>query len=109
VELGSWTSPGDFGGERGALTPAWWGTNNTQFGLLKVWRVNRQSAYIDGVYLSPVTLADLHLGGSASIVVRIGVKPDARNVGGINLFGREFGNYPQDIVMRQRFRRSGRG
>jgi predicted transcriptional regulator len=109
VELGSWTSPGDFGGERGALTPTWWGANNTQFGLLKVWRVNRQSAFIDGVYLSPVTLADLHLEGASSITVRIGVKADAHNVGGINLFGREFGNYPQDIVMRQRFRRSGRG
>jgi predicted transcriptional regulator len=24
VELGAWTCPGDFGGERGRLTPAWW-------------------------------------------------------------------------------------
>ncbi len=24
VELGTWTSPGDFGGERGRLTPDWW-------------------------------------------------------------------------------------
>ena len=33
----------------------------------------------------------------------IGVKDDARNKGGLNLFGRKFGNYPQDIVMRMGF------
>ena len=32
--------------------------------------------------------------------VRIGIKDDARHQGGINLFGRRFGNYPQDLVMR---------
>lgn len=109
VEVGTWTSPGDFGGERGALTPLWWGANNTQFGLLKVWRINRMAAYVDGVFLSSTTLGDLHIEGATSISVRVGVKPDARNVGGINLFGREFGNYPQDIVLRQRFRRGARG
>lgn len=25
-EVGTWTSPSDFGGERGVLTPAWWHT-----------------------------------------------------------------------------------
>jgi predicted transcriptional regulator len=34
------------------------------------------------------------------ITVRIGVRRDARNVGGINLFGREFGNYPEDLGLR---------
>ncbi|MFX9246770.1 transcriptional regulator, partial [Acinetobacter baumannii] len=24
VETGTWQSPGDFGGERGLLTPVWW-------------------------------------------------------------------------------------
>lgn len=105
VEIGVWTSPGDFGGERGALTPAWWGTNSTQYGLLKVWRVNRQAAYVDGMHLSGVTLEQLGIADSPSITVRVGVKPDAMHVGGINLFGREFGNYPQDIVLRLRYQR----
>ena len=39
VPLGAWTSPGDFGDQPGALTPAWWSTANTQFGLMKVWQV----------------------------------------------------------------------
>ncbi|GHO67889.1 hypothetical protein KSC_067810 [Ktedonobacter sp. SOSP1-52] len=28
------------------------------------------------------------------VEVRFGIKPDALNVGGINLFGEKFGNYP---------------
>ena len=28
------------------------------------------------------------------------MRPDAQNVGGLNLFGREFGNYPQDLGLR---------
>ena len=32
--------------------------------------------------------------------MRIGIHPDAANVGGINIFGRGFGNYPQDVDLR---------
>jgi predicted transcriptional regulator len=32
--------------------------------------------------------------------MRLEVKENARNVGGINLFGKRFGNYSQDMVMR---------
>jgi len=32
--------------------------------------------------------------------LRIGVKPDAKNLGGINLFGEKFGDYQQNIMMR---------
>jgi predicted transcriptional regulator len=32
------------------------------------------------------------------------VKENARHVGGINIFGRAFGNYPQDILLRIRYR-----
>jgi hypothetical protein len=35
--------------------------------------------------------------------VRLGVRPEADFVGGINLFGREFGNYPQDVELRIEF------
>lgn len=45
-------------------------------------------------------IADLDLPQTNHIKVRLGVKEDARNRGGPNLFGRKFGNYPQDIVMR---------
>ncbi len=100
VALGSWTSPGDFGDQRGAFTPDWWSTANTQFGLMKIWQVTDSGSYVDGVRLSGTTLRDLDLGGEEYISVRVAVPSDAVNVGGINLFGKGFGNYPQDITLR---------
>ena len=104
VEVGTWTSPGDFGGERGALTPDWWEEWNSQFGLLKVWKVTQTASFVDGIQVSTVTLQDLNLNNHPWITVRIGIKEDAVNIGGMNIFGGRFGNYPQDIVMRMRFR-----
>jgi predicted transcriptional regulator len=106
VEIGTWTSPADFGGERGALTPAWWDSQNSQYGLLKVWRVTNSGSFVDGIQVSKVTLSDLVLKSGEPIPVRIGIKDGASNVGGINLFGSQFGNYPQDIVLRQHFKRA---
>lgn len=99
-ELGHWTSPSDFGGERGFLTPNWWETHNTQYGLLKRWRVNQSGSFIDGEKLSEVTIQDLKINDKPYISVKLGVKKDAANVGGLNLFGKTFGNYEQDLLMK---------
>jgi predicted transcriptional regulator len=106
VEIGTWTSPADFGGERGALTPAWWDSQNSQYGLLKVWKVAQNGSFVDGIQVSKVTLSNLILKSGEPIPVRIGIKDGASNVGGVNLFGSKFGNYPQDIVLRQHFKRA---
>ena len=100
VHLGAWTCPGDFGGTRGRLTPGWWEEKDSQYGVLKRWRVSDTGTSIDGVELSTVGLDALELRSGEPIRVRIGVRPDAQNVGGINLFGAEFGNYPQDLGLR---------
>jgi predicted transcriptional regulator len=102
-EIGVWTSPGDFGGERGVLTPLWWEEWNSQYGLLKSWRVDQAGTWIDGVRLSDVTINELELGELPFMRLRFGVKDDAQNIGGMNLFGRTFGNYPQDIMMQLHF------
>jgi predicted transcriptional regulator len=39
--------------------------------------------------------------------LKIGIDQEAKHPGGINIFGRGFGNYDQDIVMRIRLRRAG--
>lgn len=104
VEIGAWTSPADYGGERGILTPEWWGSVNSQYGLLKVWKVTPQGSFIDGMQASSVSLEDLTHNLGPTFDVRIGIKEDARNLGGVNLFGSKFGNYPQDIIMKQNFR-----
>ena len=104
VEIGSWTSPRDFGGQRGALTPEWWEDWNSQYGLLKVWQVNSLGTMVDGLQISDVTLDDLQIdAGQEFISMRIGVKRNAKHVGGLNIYGRKFGNYPQDILMRIRY------
>jgi hypothetical protein len=41
--------------------------------------------------------------GGLDIGVRIGVKDNAEHLGGINIFGRGFGNYDQDLVLRLYF------
>jgi predicted transcriptional regulator len=106
VEVGTWTSPRDFGSQRGVLTPEWWEDWNSQYGLHKVWQVSHEGSFVDGLPVSDVCLDDLCITEGTFITVRIGVKPDARHVGGINIFGRKFGNYPQDIVMRLRYHRA---
>ena len=100
VEIGTWTSPADFGGTRGALTPGWWLDADSQFGQLKRWEVSQTGTFVDGVQLSDVKLRDLKLQAHHGVSIRIGIKPDARHIGGLNLFGRKFGNYPEDITLR---------
>ena len=104
VEVGTWTSPSDFGGTKGRLNPAWWPDDQTQYGVLKRWKVNQTGSTIDGEVLSAVDIASLKLEDAHHIEVRIGVKPDARNARGVNLFGKRAGNYPQDLLMRLRYR-----
>ena len=77
VEIGSWTSPADFGGERGVLTPDWWETKDSQYGLLKIWSVTQNWSYIDGKYISDIKIEDLNLAAKPFIDVRLGVKEDA--------------------------------
>jgi predicted transcriptional regulator len=105
VLIGTWTSPGDFGDRRGALTPHWWKLEGSQYGKLKTWSVSSRGTHIDGVRLSRVTVADLGLERHHSIRLRLGIEEDTRHPGGINIFGRGFGNHDQDIVLRLHLRK----
>ncbi len=102
--LGTWTSPCDCGEHRGRLNPAWWSDLSTQHGFLKTWRVDQKGSYLDNMYISATTLSDLQLSASDAITVRIEVPEDAQHVGGINLFGEQFGDFPQDIVLQVGYR-----
>lgn len=104
TEIGTWTSPGDLGGKRGRLNPEWWSDRLTQFGALKTWTVNGTGSRIDGTVCGSTRVADLGIGYQRPVVVRMGNKPDAAHYGGMNLFGRHFGNYPQDLILQIRYR-----
>lgn len=105
VAAGTWTSPGDYGDKRGAFTPAWWRLAGSQYGKLKTWRIAADGTYIDGVRSSDATLADLALTDHHSIRMRIGIAENAQHPGGVNIFGKGFGNYDQGIVMRLHLKR----
>ncbi len=97
-EIGTWTSPGDYGNRRGVLNPDWW--KLSQYGHLKTWQIDEHGASIDEHVAASTRLSDLKLLENPYILVRIGNKSDAEHVGGVNLFGSQFGDYPTDIVMR---------
>lgn len=105
IEIGTWTSPGDFGDKRGNLNPSWWTNVMTQYGLLKTWKIDHTGSYIDNMKISTVCISDIQLEKQGFIRFRIGVKESARHVGGINIFGRGFGNYEQDIGMKIQYRK----
>ncbi|MBO4573096.1 MAG: winged helix-turn-helix transcriptional regulator [Clostridia bacterium] len=97
VQLCTYTSPGDFGARHGLLTPDWW--EGTQYGLMKKIEVNKSGCLLDGMHVSDVTLSQLKLEERSTVTFRIGVKEDAINRGGINIFGKKFGDFPQHIIL----------
>ena len=100
VHVGAWTSPGDYGDQRGLLTPRWWKLEGSQYGKLTRWRISDRGAWVDDVKVSDVTLEQLALPDHHSIRLRIGIDDNAQHPGGVNIFGRGFGNHNQDILMR---------
>lgn len=97
IPLGIWTSPGDFGDVKGILTPDWWPVNWNQYGLLKLLTVTKKGTFIDGLKISDVTIDQLNLSPGVPTLFRMGVSEESKNVGGLTVFGKSFGNYGQDI------------
>lgn len=99
IHVGTWTSPGNYSDVRGKLTPKWWDERYSQYGLLKHLRITDTDTGMDGEKLSDVKLSDLALENSPFITLRIGIDENARNKGGITIFGEDFGNHPQNILL----------
>lgn len=103
IEAGTWTCPSDFGGRRGKLNPDWWEDKNSQYGNLKNWHIDETGTYLDGLQVSGRGIEAYTLAEGPYVSVRIGIKEDAEHVGGVNIFGNCFGDYPQDLVMRLKY------
>ncbi|WP_338706843.1 ArsR/SmtB family transcription factor [Paenibacillus amylolyticus] len=100
ISLGTWTSPADFGrAARGKYTPEWWHRNVNQYGLLKTIRIDGSGTYMDGEWMSDVTLVDIKL-SEPFWTLRFTVDEESPNVGGLTIYGAGFGNHDQDIVIR---------
>ncbi len=99
-EVGTWTCPSDFGGRRGKLNPDWWPDKNTQYGVLKTWKITREGCYLDDEKACDRLLDEFKLTDEDYISVRVGIKENAAHKGGLNLFGEGFGDFAQNIVMK---------
>ncbi|MCZ8518579.1 MULTISPECIES: ArsR/SmtB family transcription factor [Paenibacillus] len=99
-EIGCWTSPGDFGDTRGKYNPEWWPPHVNQYGMLKLIRITEDGSYIDGCRISDVSLAQIGLSDKSDLQFRIEVGEKSRNKKGLTLYGKHFGNYSQDLLVR---------
>ncbi|EOL48819.1 ArsR family transcriptional regulator [Enterococcus phoeniculicola] len=99
VELGTWTSPGDFADIRGKYTPDWYPDNLNQYGILKTIRIMNHGTYMEGDPLSEISISDIP-SHEDTWHLKIEVKEDAKHIGGCTLFGKGFGNYDQDIKIK---------
>ena len=98
--VGSWTSPGDFGDVKGIFTPDWWFPNWNQYGMLKLLVINKRGTFIDGLQISNVNIHDLNLTDKSTIRLKLAVNDDSTYVGGLTIYGKNFGNYNQNINVR---------
>ncbi|MCR5154961.1 MAG: metalloregulator ArsR/SmtB family transcription factor [Lachnospiraceae bacterium] len=101
IPLGKWISPGDYGTRKGIVSPSWWPSLLNQYGLLKTLIINKEGSFIDGTHrISSVTIDDLNIQYNSTIDLRFSVPKDTVNCGGLTLFGAEFGDYAQNIVVK---------
>ena len=66
---------------------------------MKVLRLNAAGTLIDGQQISDITIHDVQW-DSTQWTLRISAEDTTLGRGGLTLFGRGFGNYDQDIVIR---------
>ncbi|MFM9329140.1 ArsR/SmtB family transcription factor [Paenibacillus mesotrionivorans] len=100
MEIGYWTSPGDFGDVRGVFNPEWWPPHLNQYGMLKLIRINNEGSFIDGCRISNITLSDIGLHHKSDIILRLEVGEKSKNKRGMTIYGKHFGNYSQDLLAR---------
>ena len=100
IEIGTYTSPGDFGDRRGRLNPEWWPDSMTQYGVLVTWKINDKGCMLGANEINSKTFADIRQNEKDYLSIKIGIKDNAKYKGGINLFGKKFGDHNQDIAVK---------
>lgn len=99
IEALMFISPGDFGGRRGNYSPKDWSINSTQYGQLYKVTVDKNGTHLNGVLVAKNTIEHFNPINNPHIKLSFGVKHDAVHRGGLNLFGKNFGDYNQSIVL----------
>ncbi|MBQ8885379.1 MAG: ArsR family transcriptional regulator [Clostridia bacterium] len=98
--LCTFVSPGEFRDRRGIVSPKWWYPEFAQYGRLKIISIDKKCNYLDGNVAGDVTLEEVLKENPETLTFRICVPPDAKNVGGVNIFGKGFGDFNSGIKLR---------
>ena len=100
-EVATYLSLGDYGDRRGVLTPSWWSSRNSQYGKMVEILVNEEGVFLNKKLVNQkINLKDLNLADGNKIKFAFGNKATDKNIGGFNVFGKNFGDFPQDIVLK---------
>ncbi len=101
-EICTLITKGDYGDRKGKLNPDWWPRINTQYGELTTIKINNDGVYLKDVLVNRgITIKNLNILSNDFIKISIGNKDFTLNKGGFNIFGSEFGDYPQNIIVEQ--------
>lgn len=98
--LCTYCCPGEFKDRKGLVTPKWWIPEFAQYGRLKIIGVDQHNSYMDGMFGSDTTIDDILKKDPTHLSLKICIPEKAKNVGGINIFGKEFGDYNSGIKLK---------
>lgn len=98
--LGRYDCPGEFAEHNGKLTPEWW--TYGQYGQLITLIIDKNGTTINGLEASSYTIENLLNEGSIDELIKftISCQDRSKSKGGITIFGKNFGDYPQGIIMK---------
>ena len=99
LRLGCWTCPGCYGDHKGIYTPDWVSVyTNSQYGDLIQLVINDSGTFIDGKPISSVNVGQVSAAAQRDFRLRFESPVNAKNPGGLTIFGRGYGNYDQHIL-----------
>lgn len=98
--LGRHISPGEFGEHNGKLTPDWW--TYGQYGELITITIDENGTCINGLEASSYSIQDVidDSNDDDFFNLKISCQDRSNTKGGIMLFGKNYGDVPQGIVMK---------
>lgn len=99
--VGTFSVEGNFSDVRGKYTPKWWDDYLSQYGVLVQLRISSRNSGVNGVPISSYKLSDLNITDESIIKIKFKISKTANNEPhGLTLFGQDFGNYYQDIIVK---------
>ncbi|MBD5463550.1 MAG: helix-turn-helix domain-containing protein [Lachnospiraceae bacterium] len=100
IPVTTFMTKGDYGGRKGIYNPSWWSESNTQFGEYKRFGITPEGCYMNEKKVSSHTLNSLGMLTGYCFTFTLKVSETNQHIGGMNLFGKHFGDYNQDIIMK---------